>query len=483
MPSPVQDVTFGQGLQISLNNYYDLLKTNAATLGVDEFLQIKLVADPVSISTKKFADGGYPWFSQYNLLRRSDMSIVPQGVSGGVVTGIALVSAVYGEFLQKLRQYVVQKNLSQADQLEMADLDKKVEADKSDAMRWLLSDRANWKAYAEAMGYSVGDNGAYVQWSSSYGHIRQMQNALDDMRRSQFRIKTILDRQYPDAGDREIVEAEFDYTNPSMRLRYPVNPDTDYPNGGDFNIVYLATLPIGSTALFDDRLTVGWNLSLPDIKGTTAGGFPAGVHYDRTTTKSTSITTDWGASGSGGYYFISVSASAGGHTEVQEDFSHATGLTLTAEAAFRLTINYPSWFRPNLFSNHHVTDNPQDFVKFFGPTGTLLYYPTGLILVRGFGVAFTSSQNWVYDYKHHFSASAGGGFSCFGVSFGASGSYSEDTHEHQTDQQNTNLSFKDDKDTLRFVGYAVRKNTVLENAVRVAMQSSLAGAAYEPFRQ
>ena len=80
MPSPVQDVTFGQGLQISLNNYYDLLKTNAATLGVDEFLQFKLVADPVSISTKKFADGGYPWFSQYNLLRRSDMSIVPQCV-------------------------------------------------------------------------------------------------------------------------------------------------------------------------------------------------------------------------------------------------------------------------------------------------------------------------------------------------------------------------------------------------------------------
>jgi hypothetical protein len=474
MPSPVQDVTFGQGLQISLNNYYDLLKTQAATLGVDEFLQIKLVADPVSISWKKYAEGGYPWFSQYNLLRRADMSIVPQGVSGGVMTGIAMMSAVYGEFLQKLRGYVVLKNLSAEEQLEIADLDKKVESDKSDAVRWMILDRANWKQYAEAMGYAIGDNAAYVQWSSSYGHIRQIQNALDGIKRSQFRIKTIMDRQYPDPGDREIVEAEFDYTNPAMRLRFPVNADTDYPMGASFDIVYLSMLPLGSTALFDDRLTVGWNMALKDIKETTAGSFAQGVTYDRTTTKSTSISTDWGASGNASYYFINVNASAGGHTEIQEDFSHATGLTLTAEAAFRVTINWPSWFRPNLFNNHHVTDNPHDFLKFFGPNGTLLYYPTGLILVRGFGVTFTSSQNWSYDYKHHFSASAGGGFSCFGYSFGASGSYTEDTHEHQTDQQNTKLSFKDDKDTLRFVGYSVRKNTVFQNSLRNAVYASMA---------
>jgi hypothetical protein len=95
----------------------------------------------------------------------------------------------------------------------------------------------------------------------------------------------------------------------------------------------------------------------------------------------------------------------------------------------------------------------------------LLYYPTGLILIRGFLVKFSSSQNWVYDYKHHFSASAGGGFNFCGVSFGASASYSEDEHTHQVDQTGTDLTFSDDEHTLRFVGYSVKKNGALKDII------------------
>ncbi len=466
-------MTFGQGLQISLNNYYDLLKTQAATLGVDEFLQIKLVADPVSISYKKYAEGGYPWFSQYNLLRRADMSIVPQGVSGGVMTGISLMSAVYGEFLQKLRGYVVLKNLSPAEQLEIADLDKAVESDKSDAMRWVILDRTNWKQYAEAMGYAVGDNAAYVQWSSSYGHIRQMQNALDSIKRSQFRIKTIMDRQYPDPGDREIVEAEFDYTNPAMRLRLPVNPDTDYPNGGSFDIVYLSMLPLGSTALFDDRLTVGWNMALKDIKETTAGGFPQGLTYDRTTTKSTSISTDWGAAGSASYAFISVNASAGGHTDIQEDFSHATGLTLTAEAAFRVTINCACLVQAQPVQQSSRDRQSTRLPQVLRSERYAALLSDGLDPGQRVRRHVFVEPELVVRLQASFQRIRWRRISCFGYSFGASGSYTEDTHEHQTDQQNTKLSFKDDKDTLRFVGYAVRKNTVFQNALKAATYASM----------
>ena len=53
-------------------------------------------------------------------------------------------------------------------------------------------------------------------------------------------------------------------------------------------------------------------------------------------------------------------------------------------------------------------------------------------------------------------------------------------YEHQTNQQNTTLSFKDDKDTIRFVGYAVRK-IMSENAVMMATRSALA-LCLAPFR-
>ena len=50
--SPVKDVDFGEALKLSLDNYYDLLKTNVGALASNEFLQLKLVADPLDLSDK-----------------------------------------------------------------------------------------------------------------------------------------------------------------------------------------------------------------------------------------------------------------------------------------------------------------------------------------------------------------------------------------------------------------------------------------------
>ncbi|NKI60067.1 hypothetical protein HCG46_17520 [Labrenzia sp. PO1] len=478
--SPVKDVSLGDALKISLDNYYDLLITQVGTLKADEKLQLKLVADPVSVSDKKFADGGYPWFSYYNLLRRSDLSIVPKPVSGGVMTGVAGLSDVYGEFLQKLRSFVVRKNLSKEDQIALADLDKKVEFSKKSAVSLIIEDRTNWKEFAEAMGYSVTDQSAYVQWSGQFGNLYRIETEIANVKVHQFEIKTILDRQYPNADDRQIVDAEFDFNNPAMRLRYPINPDTDYANGDKFTIEYLATLPTGNTAGFDDRRAVGWNLTAAEIKTTTAGGFAQGVSFDKSTSSSSSITTDWGASGSASYGLISVKASVSDHKRIQEEFSKTTKITLFAESAFRLSINYPAWFKPVLFEHRHIKENPYDFEKYFGEDGTLLYYPTGLILVRGFGVEFLSAQNWMYDYRHRFSASGGGGFGFAGINFGAAANYSEDTKQHQTDQQTTTLSFKDDIGTMRFVGYAVTKNRVFEKAVSTHVTKTLQVNKFSP---
>ncbi|WP_332819949.1 hypothetical protein [Sphingopyxis sp.] len=473
--SPIQDVSFGTALKISLDNYYDLLKAQVGGLATEEYLQLKLVADTIDLSDKKASEGGYIWWSYYNLLRRSDLAIEPSPVSGEVATGLTTLTDVYGRFLRKLRTFAVVAVLSPADQLRLADLDKITDARKYEARQLAIRETSEWTQYAQAMGYEIGDRNAYVQWSSSFGYRRDIEAKMQAIRIAEVEKRTILDRTFPEPSDREIIDAEFAYSDPAVRLRYPIHPDHLYDDGDRFNLNYLAILPLGSTALFDDRHVASPDKSLATIKTGGAGAFDA--TFDRSTQESKSIETDWKASGSGGWSFIRVRANASQHTEIQEDFRKATSIQLGAKAAFRVNMSFPTWFRPLLFTHKRVRENPHDFAEFFGPKGSLLYYPTALIMVRGFSTKFKSSQKWTYDYKSSFSASGGGGFRSFGINFGGSGSYSKNVKEHKVDQSDTTLTITDDDATLRFVGFAVKKVTVFEDSVKALVAPVLADFA------
>lgn len=473
--SPVRDVTFGSAMKISLDHYYDLLKQQAGGLQAEEFLQLKLAADTLDLSDdKKPSEGGYTWFSYYNLLNRSDKAIEPQPVAGEYQVGLETVAAHYERFLRQLRKFVVTKVLSPEEQLAIADIDKALDSLKRDALAFYVQDKTQWALAAEAMGFNVGDWGAYIQWSNTFGHIRNINRIVGEIQMNEFKRKTILDRQYPTPADKEVVQAEFDFESPYMRLRYPTYPDFVYPEGDQFNPVYLARLPMGSTALFDDRRTATWDKTLPSIKSSAGGAFTATM--TRSTTESSSMSTDWSGSGSAGYGWIRVNASASQHVAIQEEFSRGQSVTIAAKAVTRVNTSFPGWFKPTLFKHKHVLENPLEFQEFFGPRGSLLYYPTALILVRGFEAKFDSSQAWTYDYERKFNASSGGGFSVFGISFGASSSYSEHVKEHKVDRAGTSLTIGDDKDTLRFVGYAVKKNDVLSDPVDKAQAKVFAKA-------
>lgn len=471
--SPIKDVTFGQALKISLDNYYDILKAQVGGLATNEYLQLKAVADPIDISSAK-----YKWFSYYNLLRRSDQAIDPTPVSDVVLTAPFDLVMVYEKFLRQLRGYVVKTNLSADDQKKLADIDLDLDRLRDKINQYAILDRRVWKDYAELMGYSVGDSTAFFQWSASNGHLREIEDLMKEVRDAQFAKKTLLDKQYPEPTDREIVDAEFDFENPGMRLRYPIFPDSEYPNGNQFNVTYLATLPLGSSALFDDRRVITWDISLESMQSSQIGA--VSTLFDRNTSQSSSITTDWSGSASGSYFsIIKVNASASEHTQIQDDFNHGTTIKLSSAAAYKAEIVYPSWFRPTLFKHKHVVENIHDFEPFFGSKGSLLYIPSYLIVVRGFKVEFSSSQEWTFDYQHKFSASAGGGFNVLGISFGGSGSYTNEVKEHTVDKSTTTLTIADAESTLRFVGYAVKKNTIFEDAMKAATENALGQRATE----
>ena len=468
--SPVQPVTFGQGLTLSLDNYYDLLKASVGGLAVDEFLQLKLVADPVAISSVS-----YKWFSYYQLLRRSDRAIAPTPVDGVVMTSGSSLADEYERFLLQLRQYVIKVNLTPQQQKDAADIQGNIERSKALLSQYRMADIQNWIAFAEIMGYEKGDTTAYLQWAATAGHQREIDSEIKKLNGYYFDLKTIFDKQWPEPADREIVEAEAAFTDPAMRIRYPIWPDREYSNGPQFNLSYLAGLPLGSNAMFDDRRVITWNTALDYIESTGAGALSA--TFDRSTSESKSISTDWSGSASGSYGLFSAKASASEHKTIQEDFSKGTTIELSSKSAFKAEIMYPKWFRPTLFENKRVIENIHDFEKFFGEKGTLKYFPTHLILVRGFKIIFNSIQNWTYDYKKNFSASGGGGFGGFGFSFGGKASYSEDVHEHKVDVSNTKLTIADDETTVRFVGYTLKKVRVFEDAAKAATLAALGRSA------
>jgi len=458
LDNPVQDVTFGEGMQISFDHYYDLLKNQTGSLGSKEFLQLKLVADGIDISPST-KEGSYKWFSYYNFLRRADLAINPVPLEGVVLTGVVSLVEVYGKFLRKLRSMVVRNELSAEEQLRVADLDMEIQRCKDKAQELFDKDSQAWLTFCKIRGIDPGDGQAYVQWSRSYGQINEIENINRVMSEKIFDRKSILNRKYPTPEDREIVDAEFEFDNATMRLRYPIHPDFEYST--PLSLQYLAMLPTGSSAMFDDRHVITPDKTLEFIKTAQQGKLEA--EFNKLSQRSDSIVTDWRASASARYGFIKVKASVSEHKSISEEFSKATNIKLGAESSLRVNINYGPWFKPNLFEHKRVKDDPNAFTEFFGATGTLLYYPTALILIRGFSVGFKTSAAWTYDYQRKFSASGGGGLRVFGINFGGSGSYGRSETSHKVEQSSTELKISDDANTLRFVGYVVKKNDMVLN--------------------
>ena len=470
--NPVEDISFGDATNLTLDLYYNILKAEAGRIKAPEYLQLKLVSSPLDLSAEPGGNkqGGYLWNSRYRLLQHSDTAVYPGPISGQVHTSATDLTEVYGTFLKRLRQYVVTRILSHEEQVQLANLDKKIKSIRSDMNALSIEDWKIWREYAEDRGYDVGDQATYVHWSGNYGNLRDIQRLLRNLRTTVYEKNSILDREYPNQDDRAVVDAEFEFENPAMRLRYPIFLDSEYTNGMSFSPEYLANLPLGSSGVYDDRHVIEFDPTIQSLKTKDIGSFIATL--ESSTQKSNSLESDWNTPVSMRYGFIKVRASASESESIKEDFKKGIKISLSAKSSVKVKLVYPSWFSASLFEHKRVKENPHDFEDFFGETGTLLYYPTHLVVVRGFTVKFESSQKWNFDYKRRFQASGGGGFRVFGINFGSSYSYSKNVNEHKVVQSNTTIEFSDDQDTLRFVGLVVKKNTVFQNT-KIMMKKAL----------
>jgi len=466
MSDQVRQITLNNALQISLDNYYDLLKDQSGGLGAQEFLQLKLVADGVDISDKVkegTEEQSYIWFSYRNLRNRSDLNIIPSQVDTTVYTGAVQLTDVYGKFLSRLSALAVAVDLSADDQLAITGYNAQIDHNNGAIQDLRAKDNKEWIQYCNDTGTDQKDPFAKVNWrSAGNGESRAIADLNADNFVQDKKIKTIRLKQYPDPDDRAIILAEQEFDKPEMQLCYPTQPDYLFlPTV--ISLGYLAGLEHADSSVFESRRVITWDKTLGYIKTANQGTFTAKL-YDQTQSSS-SITTDWGNQGQVSYWCFSVKTDIESHESIQEEFNTATELDLKANATIRVNITYGSWFKPELFVHKHVKENLDLFKEFFGTKGSLLYYPTALILVRGFGITFKNSQEWKYDYEKKFSISGSGGFNIFGIDFGGGSNYGQHWSQHTVHKAGTELTISDDDSSLRFVGYVVKKNDFVINSL------------------
>jgi hypothetical protein len=271
--SPVEQISLGSAVQITLDNYYDLLKEQSGNLSAKEYLQLKISCDALDIS-ESVDMGSYKFFSYYNMLQRCDLTVDPTPVNGELLSSAIKLTELYGRFLNKLIALVEFKPLTKEQQAEIENINNAIEKNKEFASALIDKEQQNWKKYCQVKGVNPADVLHYNQWAKNFGQVIQIRELFDDNNKKRIKKKKILDSILNDPGDQIIIDAVNDFENPSMYLRYPVFPDYEYVPT-ILSLPYLSQLPHGTTALFDDRRVVGFDRTLAFIKTAKAGSINA----------------------------------------------------------------------------------------------------------------------------------------------------------------------------------------------------------------
>lgn len=456
---PIKEIDVLADYGLTLDHFYSLVKKQVGQLTANQYLQIQATAVPFDMSND------YKWFSYGNIARYGDLTISPVPVSNLLTANpSALLSREFYLFMSDLLSLIEAKELDQAT---VAQIDK-LQTDnlnlKSHENALLVKRFADWAIYADATMTPRGDLVAFQHWLDGQASSTEITNTEREIARNEALINALRMRRYADATQQQVVDAFARFTSPASRMRFPRYDDRTYGDEqAKFNAVYFARLSDNDSSLFANRQITTVPVSLDTIIKGTIGNFSDNVA--KRSVANSSIVTDWHASGSVGYGPFSFRADARSHKEITDDFTATQSITVGAKSLQALQLDTSAWFSPDLFRHPLLPTHRKLFDRYLGEKGTLLYYPTHVIIARGFRIEFHSSQDWKHDYKSDFSASGSASISVFGIGFGGGGGYSQSVHEQTVEQRGHDLIF-DDGENVRVIGYNVAKNVdYLDGAV------------------
>lgn len=448
----VKEVNVNENFKLTLSHFYSIVKEEIGEFDPDQKLQLQASAFPLDLST------AYPWFSFKNINDTFDVGIDPKPISETLSLNTAVsLSDVYGSFISTALGLVETEELD-ADTLKRIDeltvdlqnLNRNISKLQTDIL-------AKWVAYCDATMTDRGDKVTYTHWSQGEWETSQVFNLRNLAREKSGLIDALRKTEYEDADHAEVARAFADWNSPASRIRYPRFPDTEYGEEQEkFNVVYFASLPDNDSSLFVNRRLMTPAMSISELISSSIGSFSSTVSKE--SQASSDITTDWNTSVSGGYGPFKVKASVSSHERIQEDFKHLQSITVGARALMALEFDGSPWWKPDIFQNALIQSNLRTFERYFGESGSLLYYPIRVIIARGFNLKFSSSQNWEHEYEKDFSASGSASLKLGGFSFGGGGGYSKHEERQKVERRGHDLIMDDGEDNIRIIGYVVVKS-------------------------
>ena len=454
----IQEIDVLKNFQITLDQFYSLVKAQSGNLAAQQYLQLQATALPLDLADT------YRYFSYGNLTRNFDVTVAPTPVSGTLsLISQTRLSQEFGYFLATALALIEVKALPP----ETLDKIEKMQIEIDNIQRrvtTLMQARTvAWQEYCVGTFTELGDITAWKHWASGQATSTELSQLRILQNQKQALIEALRQTQYASPDDQAIATAYSNYISTASRTRYPRYPDYLYQNANEFNPVYFAKLADNDLELFTNNYIMLPNSDLTTIKTSTIGGFSNA--YTTASSSSSAITTDWSGGGSAGYGWFKMRADASSHVAIKNDFSTTTTITVGVKSIQAISFDAKPWFDPNLFRNRVILNNRKAFDRYLGEDGTLLYYPTHLVVARGFNLAFHNSQNWQYDYTSKFSASGGGSINVWGVDFGANAKYSKTVVEQKIEKRGQDLILDDGANTLRILGFVVVKNMDFENEI------------------
>ena len=451
--------------QASFDLFYQFVKGQViGKLKADQYLQLQTIAEPFDASVK------YPFFTLYNYLCKEDQLLKPVPLSDQFVITAQTFYNEYYRFVETALS-MIEATALPPDVVDKINA-KKVQLDnlKADISRLIDLDSAAWTKYANLHGIPAGDNNQYTIWSNRYGYGNDIEADAVKQQSLYGDLEQLRRKEYADANQREIKDAWDLLCSVGMRIRYPRADDRSYPDGSKFSLPYLASLPTGDGAVFADRPVIFPQLTIDTITGDTAGGgFDVAFNKDTKAVESSSI--DWGGSASGSYSWFSASVNASESVSINQEWSHTENVGLSCKTCFIAAQQPPPWLNTSLFVNKLILANKNSFMRYLGPGGTLLYYPTGLILMRGFKITFSQTNGWKYDYVRDFQVGGSASARFFGIGMGGSYHRHEHQEDHQVQHNGDDLTFSDGDSTLRVLGYVAQKNTAFVDQLTKSVES------------
>jgi hypothetical protein len=462
----------------TLDHFYSIVKTQMGEIEAGSKFQLQATAVPVAVTSKD------PWFSLGVLSKFFDITVEPVAISDSAVkiNSALRLSKTTQNLLAIAMSLVEVKDLSpeavekiKSYKVEMGNIDVEISS-------LLGKFQQDWSAYAAATLQNPSDVAAFIHWSANYPYKSQVKALRDAQNRVRAMIAAFSAQSFATPSHQEVADAFALSTSGAVRMRYPRYPDSMFPEKERalFGPVYFAGLTDDVSPIFDNLYTATPMMSVAQIEGISQGAL------DSTITKESidnhTKDTSWSASGGGSGFFgiAKVSGGSSETTKIKEEFKHVQSIKVQSKGLVQVPISYGDWFPPDLINNNDlIRNNSELFERFLGEKGTLLYYPTHLIIARGMKLTFTSSQQWQFDYERHWKAGGGGSASFFGISWGGEASKNVDETQHRVEKRGHELILDDGENSLRLLGYTVKGMKKLEKPSFFDAKVAFASKAFE----